>query len=162
MKAIEMDAFGSPEVLHAVDVPDPHATNRQVRVRLKAVGVNPYDAKVRAGMMPQGLKLPAILGVEIAGVVDEVAEGGGFKKGDEVFGWSDSGAYAELALATRVIPKPKGLSWEQAASLPWPATPPFACSSCCSSRPGRPCSSMEVPGSSVTWAFNSRCCGVPP
>src|SRR4051812_8712310 len=121
MKAIQFDAFGGPEVLHLADVPEPHAGKGQVRLRLKAIGVNPFDAKVRSGAMEQQFKtrLPTILGSEVAGVVDEVGEGvSAFKNGDEVFGASESGAYAELAVARVVAPKPQGMSWEQAAALP--------------------------------------------
>ena len=57
--------------------------------------------------------------MRFSGIVDELGEGvKGLAKGDEVFGWSDTGAYAELALATVVAPKPKALSWELAAALP--------------------------------------------
>jgi NADPH:quinone reductase-like Zn-dependent oxidoreductase len=121
VNAIQLDAFGGPEVLHAAQVPEPHPGPGQVRVRLRAVGVNPFEAKVRAGAMRQQftLPLPAILGNEISGVVDELGAGvTGLAGGDEVFGWSDTGAYAELALATVVAPKPRALAWELAAALP--------------------------------------------
>ncbi len=121
MKTIQIDQFGGPDVLHLVEASDPHPGRGQVRVRLRAIGVNPFDAKVRAGAM-EGIfrtRLPAVLGSEIAGVVDEVGEGvTDIALGDEVLGWSEGGAYAELALARIVAKKPKALSWEIAVSLP--------------------------------------------
>ncbi|NBM21094.1 NADP-dependent oxidoreductase, partial [Streptomyces sp. GC420] len=63
--------------------------------------------------------LPAVPGIEAAGVVDEVGAGvTGVSVGDEVLGWTDTGAYAPYALATTVAPKPAGLDWEAAAALP--------------------------------------------
>ena len=121
MKAIQIDAFGGPQVFHAVEVPLPTPGAGQVRIALKAIGVNPFDAKVRSGAMQSqfATRLPAILGNEISGVVDEVGVGvTGLVKGDEVFGWSDGGAYAQYAVGTIVALKPKSASFEQAAALP--------------------------------------------
>ena len=74
MKAIQFREFGGPEVLTLVDLPDPHPAPDQVRVAVRAVGVNPIDWKVRSGMM--GGELPQTTGREVAGVVDEVGDGG--------------------------------------------------------------------------------------
>jgi NADPH:quinone reductase-like Zn-dependent oxidoreductase len=122
MKTMQIDRFGGPEVLHAALAPEPHAGPGQVRVRVRAIGVNMFDTKVRSGGMEAFVRtpLPAVLGIELAGVVDEV--GGGVTElaaGDEIFGLSDGGAYAELAVApvVAVAKKPKGLSWELAASM---------------------------------------------
>ena len=117
---MQIDRFGGPEVLHAAEAPEPHAGRGQVRVRVRAVGVNPFDATVRSGVMQALFRtpLPALLGLELAGVVDEVGAGvSGLATGDEIFGFADGGAYAELALASVVVKKPKGLSWELAAAL---------------------------------------------
>src|ERR1700760_4562465 len=114
MKTIQIDRFGGPEVLHAAEAPEPHAGRGQVRVRVRAAGVNRYDATVRAGGMEAMFHtpLPAVLGIELTGVVDEVGEGvSGLAAGDEVFGLSGGGAYTELAVASVVAKKPKGLSW---------------------------------------------------
>ena len=121
MKSMQIDRFGGPEVLHAAEVADPHAGRGQVRVRVRAIGVNPFDANVRAGAMEAFFPtpLPAVLGLEVAGVVDEVGAGvTDFAVGDEVFGLTTGGAYAELALASIVAKKPKGFSWAEAAALP--------------------------------------------
>ena len=121
MKAIQFDQYGGPEVLHVAGTPDPHPGPGQVRLKIRAIGVNPFELKVRSGAMQSMMptKFPSIPGNEVAGVVDEVGAGvSALKLGDEVFGWSDTGAYAELALATVVAPKPQGLSFELAAALP--------------------------------------------
>ncbi|HET6858856.1 MAG TPA: NADP-dependent oxidoreductase [Streptomyces sp.] len=121
MQAIVFDEFGGPEVLRFTEADEPHAGPGQVRVKVRAAGVNPIDYKIRRGWMEQAFPtpLPAIPGSELAGVVDEVGEGvTGHAVGDEVFGWSDTGAYAEYALASAVARKPAELSWEDAVALP--------------------------------------------
>ncbi|MBB5852160.1 NADP-dependent oxidoreductase [Amycolatopsis umgeniensis] len=120
MRAITISQYGDTEVLEAAEVPVPEPGPGQVRVAVKAAGVNPIDWKIRSGAMAEVLpvEFPHILGLELAGVVDAVGEDAGFAVGDEVFGWSDSGAYAEYALASKLIRKPAGLSWAEAAALP--------------------------------------------
>jgi NADPH:quinone reductase-like Zn-dependent oxidoreductase len=120
METMQIDRFGGPEVLHAAEAPEPHAGRGQVRVRVRAIGVNRFDAAVRSGAMEAFFRtpLPAVLGIELAGVVDEVGAGvSELAAGDEIFGLSSGGAYAELAVASVVARKPRGLSWELAASL---------------------------------------------
>ena len=84
---------------------------------VRAAGVNPFDSKVRQGMV--GGELPKVPGLEAAGVVDEVGEGvEGVAAGDEVFGFAVGGAAAEHALLDDFERKPGGLSWEVAGGLP--------------------------------------------
>ncbi|MFD7495106.1 NADP-dependent oxidoreductase [Streptomyces sp. NPDC059832] len=123
MEAIVFEEFGGPDVLHLVQSPDPHPGPGQIRVRVRAAGVNPLDYKIRRGWMEQMFPtvLPATPGNEFAGAVDEVGDGvTGFVVGDEVLGWTATGAYATLALADTgtVALKPSELSWENAAALP--------------------------------------------
>ena len=121
MKAVVIDEFGGPEVLHVADRELPEPGDGQVRVEVRASGVNPFDDKVRSGEMEQMFPtdLPTVLGVEIAGIVDEVGpKVNGLAVGDEVLGFADGGGYAEYALATTVAPKPAGLGWAEAAALP--------------------------------------------
>jgi len=123
MKAIVFDAFGGTEVLHETETEVPEPGPGQVRVRVQAVGVNPVDGKIRSGIMEAVFPttLPAVPGGEIAGVVDAVGEEvDRLKVGDEVLGWSDTGAYAQYALAAATVlaPKPAGLGWTHAAALP--------------------------------------------
>lgn len=124
MKAITFDRFGTADVLHTttgLDVPSPGPG--QVRVRIKAVGVNPVEGKIRSGSMEEifPTTLPAIPGSEFSGVVDAVGAGvDHLEAGDEVLGWTATGAYAEYALADAAVlaPKPAGLDWTHAAALP--------------------------------------------
>ncbi|MFI8215915.1 NADP-dependent oxidoreductase [Streptomyces sp. NPDC085932] len=123
MKAIVFDAFGGTEVLHEAQIDIPRPGPGQIRVRVRAVGVNPVDGKIRSGGMEAifPTTLPAVPGGEIAGVVDAVGEGvEHLKVGDEVLGWSDTGSYAQYALAPAAVlaPKPAGLDWAHAAALP--------------------------------------------
>ncbi|WP_326807628.1 NADP-dependent oxidoreductase [Streptomyces sp. NBC_01775] len=123
MKAIVFDTFGGTEVLRETEIDIPQPGPGQVRVRVQAVGVNPVDGKIRSGVMEAifPTTLPAVPGGEIAGVVDAVGEDNDhLKVGDEVLGWSDTGSYAQYALAPAAVlaPKPAGLDWTHAAALP--------------------------------------------
>ena len=121
MKAVVIDEFGGPEVLHVADRELPEPGAGQVRVRVRASGLNPMDRKVRSGEMQQVFptELPTVLGVEVSGTVDAVGpEVDGLTVGDGVLGFADGGGYAEYALATTIAPKPAGLGWAEAAALP--------------------------------------------
>jgi NADPH:quinone reductase-like Zn-dependent oxidoreductase len=120
MRAVVFEDFGGPDVLEMRDVPEPHAGAGQVRVKVQAAGVNPFDTKVRAGLTKGFVDpvLPAIPGFEVAGVVDEAGDGAEFAVGDEVVGWSEGGSYAEYAVGGNLARKPAGLGWEQAVGVP--------------------------------------------
>jgi NADPH:quinone reductase-like Zn-dependent oxidoreductase len=121
MKAVLFAEYGGPEVLHVADVQEPHAGPGQLRIAVRAAGVNPVDWKVRSGAMREFMPvaLPAIDGREAAGVVDEVGpDVTGVAVGDEVFGFAVGGAAAERAVVDDFALKPAGLSWEAAAGLP--------------------------------------------
>ncbi|MFD3661991.1 NADP-dependent oxidoreductase [Streptomyces sp. NPDC058659] len=122
MEAIVYEEFGGPEVLrHATGVAVPQPGPGEVRVRVAAVGVNPLDWKRRYGWVEEfyPTTFPAVPGLEFAGTVDALGEGvTDLAVGDEVLGWTKTGAYAAYAIAGIVAPKPAELSWEAAASLP--------------------------------------------
>ncbi len=122
MEAIVYEEFGGPEVLrHATGVAVPEPGPGEVRVKVAAVGVNPVDWKRRYGWVEEfyPTTFPAVPGLEFAGTVDALGEGvTDLAVGDQVLGWTKTGAYAEYAIAGTVAPKPLGLSWEAAASLP--------------------------------------------
>lgn len=120
MRAVVFEEFGGPEVLHLGEVPEPEPGPGQIRVRVEAVGLNPFDGKVRSGAMEVAFRtpLPAVPGLEVAGVVDRVGNGaGGVTVGDRVTGWTSRGA-AELAILKRWAAVPDGLDATQAAALP--------------------------------------------
>jgi NADPH:quinone reductase-like Zn-dependent oxidoreductase len=118
MKAVRFSQFGGPEVLEIVDLPDPHPGPGQVRIAVRAAGVNPSDWKKREGLMDSGL--PQTMGYEAAGVVDELGEGvADVAVGDRVFGFSaEEGAQAELAVLSYYAPIPPSLDFPGAAALP--------------------------------------------
>ena len=118
MKAAQFSEFGGPEVLEIVDLPDPHAGPGQLRIAVRAAGVNASDWKKRRGLMDR--ELPQTLGYEAAGVVDELGDGVlDVALGDRVFGFSaDGSAQAELAVLTYYAPIPSALDFAGAAALP--------------------------------------------
>ncbi|WP_137988590.1 NADP-dependent oxidoreductase [Streptomyces vilmorinianum] len=122
MEAIVYEEFGGPGVLrHQTGVAVPEPGRGEVRVKVAAVGVNPVDHKRRYGWVEEfyPTTFPAVPGLEFAGTVDALGpDVTGVEVGDEVLGWTTTGAYAEYALAEVFVPKPAALSWEQAASLP--------------------------------------------
>src|SRR6201999_2307922 len=98
VKAARFSRFGGPEVLEIVDLPDPHPGPGEVRIAVRAAGVNPSDWKKRRVLMDE--HLPQTMGYEAAGVVDELGEGVvDAAVGDRVFGFCTEGAaQAELAV----------------------------------------------------------------
>ncbi|MEV3926642.1 NADP-dependent oxidoreductase [Actinomadura coerulea] len=122
-RAVMFFQYGGADVLRLAEheVPDPGAG--QVRIAVRAAGVNPVDWKIRSGamaeLMPVGF--PAVPGVDMAGVVECVGpDVTAFAIGDEVFGKAAAGSYTELALANldAIAAKPEAVSWEVAAALP--------------------------------------------
>ncbi len=120
MKAAQFSRFGGPEVLEIVDLPDPHPGPGQIRITVRAAGINATEWKLRKGLLNFGAGLPQTTGRDVAGVVDEVGEGvTDVAAGDRVFGVSDDGAgAAELALLTHRAPIPLFLGFVDAAGLP--------------------------------------------
>jgi NADPH:quinone reductase-like Zn-dependent oxidoreductase len=146
MKAVRIHQFGGPEVLMYEDIPDPQARKDQVLVRVKACSLNHLDVWVRKGL--PGVKLPHILGSDIAGEIAEIGEYvGGFKVGQRVLvapmhfcghcvkclaglqnqcreftvlGNAVDGGNCELIAvpAASIIPIPDSFDFNQAASVP--------------------------------------------
>lgn len=117
MKAIRFTEYGGPEVLNLVDVDEPHAGPGEVRIAVRAAGINGIDYKLRSGDMREimPLSLPSGTGIDAAGIVDEIGDGvGGLTLGDAVFG-TGSATLAEHAVLTDWAPLPDGLSFEEAA-----------------------------------------------
>ena len=148
MKAIIFNEHGGPEVLHLSDVPEPQIKAHEVLVEVRACALNHLDVWVRGGLPGIEIRLPHILGNDVAGVVHAVGDLVTWvQPGDEVMlqpgvscghcaeclrgrdnlcpeyailGERRDGGYAELIAApgVNVIPKPRSLSWEEAAALP--------------------------------------------
>ncbi|MFH8974061.1 NADP-dependent oxidoreductase [Streptomyces sp. NPDC017890] len=120
MKKVSFAEFGGPDVLQVVDAEEPHAGPGQIRIAVRAAGVNPVDWRVREGQVlgAHPVRLPAGVGLDAAGVVDEIGEGvEGIEAGDRVFGEGAS-TYAEFAVLGAWARMPEGLTFEEAAGYP--------------------------------------------
>ncbi|MFF4899781.1 NADP-dependent oxidoreductase [Streptomyces sp. NPDC001068] len=123
-KAYVYTRHGGPETEAFAEVDRPVPGPGELLVAVRAAGVNPVDWKLRGGFRRPGegeARFPVILGSEAAGVVVEVGEGvRGFESGDEVFGNTVTGAFAEYVLlrASVTAHKPAALSFTDAATLP--------------------------------------------
>ena len=85
MKAIRIHNFGGPDVMVLEEIPKPQPGAGEIRIRVIAAGVNPADWKIREGSLGR-VALPATMGVDVAGIVDEVGAGvDNFHLGDRVF-----------------------------------------------------------------------------
>ena len=117
MRAAVMHETGGPEVLRYEEAEPPEPGADEVLIRVRAASVNPADWKARRGF--REMPLPAVLGHDASGTV-ETSRSDAFAEGDDVFGMTASGAYAELATASAatIARKPAALSHEQAAALP--------------------------------------------
>ncbi|RFU41053.1 NADP-dependent oxidoreductase [Actinomadura logoneensis] len=115
---------GGPDVLRMLDVPTPEAGAGEIRVRVRAAGVQPFDLAVREGWTPGYMDtpppFPRVPGNEWAGVVDQVGDGvTDFAVGDEAMGNSILGSYAEYVVvpAANAVRKPAGMPWEVAGAF---------------------------------------------
>ncbi len=126
MKAVRFHEFGGPDVLRYESVPRPEPATGEVLIRIHATSVNPVDCSIRSGAARMFLKqpLPAILGWDFSGVVEEVGSGvASWTPGDEVYGHpsiSGSGTYAEYIAVPAAIcaRKPASIDHTHAAAIP--------------------------------------------
>ncbi|MBW8092616.1 NADP-dependent oxidoreductase [Streptomyces hygroscopicus] len=120
MRKVSFAEFGGPDVLRLIDAEEPHAGPGQIRIAVRAAGVNPVDWRIREGQVlgAHPTVLPSGVGQDAAGVVDEVGEGvEGVEIGDRVFG-EGSSTYAEFAVLSAWARMPEGLTFEEAAGYP--------------------------------------------
>jgi len=122
MRVIEIrDGKGPAEALTVAERPDPVAGPGQVRIRVRAAGVNRPDLLQRRGLYPPPPGASDVLGLEVAGEIDQIGAGvDRWSSGDRVCALLGGGGYAEYAVvdARHVLPLPAGLDFEQAAALP--------------------------------------------
>ncbi len=124
MKANRVHQFGAPDVIRFEDVEMPSPAAGEVRVRVAAAGVGPWDGWIRAGKSVLPQPLPLTLGADLAGRVDAVGAGVlDFEAGDEIFGVTNprfTGAHAEYAIASadRIAKRPGAMAATEAASVP--------------------------------------------
>ncbi len=127
MKAVRYSQYGGPEVLQIAEIDKPSLKDGQILVEVKASAINPFDWKVRKGLMKDSipLDLPITIGSDFAGIVEEVPAGiEAYKPGDEVYGSANvlngsSGSMAECAAVntTSVALKPGDLNFTEAAAI---------------------------------------------
>ena len=124
MQAVEISAFGAPEVLRLTERPVPVAGAGEVLIRVRASGVNRPDVLQRSGAYPPPPGASDLPGLEVAGVIESGDQAAmaqaGFKVGDRVCALVAGGGYAELCVAPvgQCLPVPAGFDDVQAASLP--------------------------------------------
>jgi len=121
MRQIWITRAGPPEVLQVREAPDPRAAKGQVRIRVRAAGINFADLMARVGLYPDAPKIPCVVGYEVAGTVDELGEGvTQYAPGDRVFAMPQFGGYTDtLVVATdQVFPMPEKMTFEEGAALP--------------------------------------------
>jgi NADPH:quinone reductase len=117
MRAVQLRRLGGPEVLESVDLPTPEPGPTQVRIRHKAIGLNFIDTYQRTGLYP--IPLPAVLGQEVAGVVEAVgADVSHVAVGDRVACLVRGGGYAEASVASadQLVRLPDAVDFDTAAA----------------------------------------------
>jgi NADPH:quinone reductase-like Zn-dependent oxidoreductase len=121
MKHVVITATGGPDVLQVREVADPEPSGRELRIRVKASGINFADILARKGLYPDAPKLPAVVGYEVSGVVDAAGpEARPDWVGAEVFALTRFQGYADTLVVpeAQVFEKPAGLSHAQCAAVP--------------------------------------------
>lgn len=121
MRAIWITRHGGPEVLEVREAPDPSPGAGEVRVRVRAAGLNFAEIMGRIGLYPDAPKPPCVLGYEAAGIVDALGEGvTSFAVGARVVALARFGAHADTLCvpAAQAVELPEGMSFEEAAALP--------------------------------------------
>ncbi|KKC04128.1 zinc-binding dehydrogenase [Mycobacterium nebraskense] len=122
MRAVVITKRGDPSVLRVQQRPDPPPPGPgQLRVGVRAAGVNFADHLARVGMYPDAPKLPAVVGYEVAGIVEAVGDGvDPGRVGDRVLAGTRFGGYAEIVnvAASDSVPLPDAMTFEQGAAVP--------------------------------------------
>ena len=126
-RAVRYDRVGGPEVLYVAEVAPPAAGISEVVVAVRAVGLNLFDSKVRAGLIAWPAPFPRGLGGDLAGVVAEVGSGAAYADGtpiavgDDVLGWGSATLQDRVAVpAVQLVRKPAAVSFAVAGSLSTP------------------------------------------
>jgi NADPH:quinone reductase-like Zn-dependent oxidoreductase len=121
MKAVVLTGTGGPEVMQVREMPDPAVGPGDVRIAVKAAGINFADTMARVGLYPDSPKPPCVLGYEVAGEVESIGEGvSTHKVGDRVVAGTRFGGQAELVSVpeAQALPLSDTLSFEQGAAFP--------------------------------------------
>jgi synaptic vesicle membrane protein VAT-1 len=121
MRQVWITRAGPPEVLQVREAPDPDANAGEVRIRVRAAGINFADLMARVGLYPDAPKLPCVVGYEVSGTIDQVGSGvTSLREGERVFAMPRFGGYTDTLVipANQVFSMPEKMSFEHAAALP--------------------------------------------
>jgi NADPH:quinone reductase-like Zn-dependent oxidoreductase len=121
MRQVWITRAGPPEVLQVREAPDPQPLQGQVRVRVRAAGINFADLMARLGLYPDAPKIPCVVGYEVSGTIDAVGAGvEDLRVGERVLAMPKFGGYTDCLVvpATQVLRMPEKMSFEQGAALP--------------------------------------------
>jgi synaptic vesicle membrane protein VAT-1 len=121
MRAVWITKPGGPEALEVRETADPKPGPGQVRIRVRAAGLNFAEVMAAQGLYPDAPKPPCVVGYEVAGVVDALGERTeGLTAGDRVLAMTHFGGHAEVvcAPAEQVLQIPDAMSFEEAAAIP--------------------------------------------
>jgi NADPH:quinone reductase-like Zn-dependent oxidoreductase len=121
VKALVQTGNGGPGVLQVLERPDPTVGPGEVRIAVKAAGINFADTMARLGLYPDAPKTPCVMGYEVAGTIESLGAGvTDFAVGDRVMAGTRFGGQAELVTvpADQALPLPERLSFEQGAAFP--------------------------------------------
>lgn len=116
MRQVWIARKGGPEVLEVREAPDPEPKNGEVRIRVRAAGVNFADVMARVGLYPDAPKLPAVMGYEVAGEIDLPSS----RAGERVIAMTKFGGQSSLVCVPEpmVLPLPRGLGFAEGAAIP--------------------------------------------
>ncbi|MGI9020056.1 MAG: zinc-binding dehydrogenase [Solirubrobacterales bacterium] len=120
MRAVVIPRHGGPDVLEVQELPDPPVGAGEIRIAVKAAGINFADLMARAGTYPDAPPLPSVIGYDVAGEVESVGDGvESHSVGDQVLAGTRFGGYAELVTVAedQALPLPEAMSFEQGAGF---------------------------------------------
>jgi synaptic vesicle membrane protein VAT-1 len=121
MRQVWITKAGAPAVLQVKEAADPQAQRGEVRIRVRASGINFADLMARVGLYPDAPKLPCVVGYEVSGVVDQIGEGvAGFELGERVMALCRFGGYSDVVAlpSAQVLKMPARMNFESAAAFP--------------------------------------------
>jgi len=121
MRQVWITKAGPPDVLQVREAPDPTPRAGELRIRVRASGINFSDLMARVGLYPDAPKLPCVIGYEVSGVVDALGEGTtGFEIGDRVIALCHFGGYSDVVTlpSAQALKMPERMSFETGAAFP--------------------------------------------
>src|SRR3954469_4013988 len=116
MRQVWITRRGGPEVLQVREASDPQPKDGEVRIRVRAAGLNFADVMARVGLYPDAPRLPCVMGYEVSGEIDLPRE----RAGEKAIALTRFGGYSEMVCvpAAAVVPMPERMTFAEAASIP--------------------------------------------